>query len=112
MNCYYLTSRQKFPKMEDLVRFYQNVENSDKYWLGAPLYTKKALDKKKERNLTDDQVLEHRENSRRLEPSSLPFYHGTMCNDVASDLLMRESPGTFLVWKVINTDQLYLSYKT
>ena len=45
MNCYYLTSRQKFPKMEDLVRFYQNVENSDKYWLGAPLYTKKALDK-------------------------------------------------------------------
>ena len=62
--------------------------------------------------MTDDQVLEHRDNSRRREPSSLHFYHGTMCTKVASDMLMRESPGTFLVWRVVNTDQFYLSYKT
>ena len=44
-SCFYLTSRQKFRSMEELVTFYQNVENSDKYWLGVPLYTKKALEK-------------------------------------------------------------------
>ena len=45
INFYYLTSRQKFRTVEELVAFYQNVENSDKYWLGVPLYTNKALDK-------------------------------------------------------------------
>ena len=48
-NWFYLTSRQKFRSVEDLVTFYQNVENSDKYWLGAPLYTKRALEKVKGR---------------------------------------------------------------
>ena len=57
-------------------------------------------------------MLEHRETSRRREPSSLRYYHGTMCSDLAADILMRESPGTFLVWRVVNTDQIYLSYKT
>ena len=57
-------------------------------------------------------MLRHRDNSRRREPSSLPFYHGTMCSDVASDMLMRESPGTFLVRRVVNTDHFYISYKT
>ena len=42
---YYLSSRQKFRTVEELVAFYQNVENSDKYWLGVPLFTQKALDK-------------------------------------------------------------------
>ena len=47
INYFYLTSRQKFRTLEELVAFYQNVENSDKYWLGVPLYTKKALEKVK-----------------------------------------------------------------
>ena len=42
---FYLSSRQKFRTVEELIAFYQNVENSDKYWLAAPLFTQKALDK-------------------------------------------------------------------
>ena len=70
------------------------------------------LSQMKEENLTDDQVLKNRDNSRRREPNSLPFYHGTMCATAATKMLMRESPGTFLVRKLINSDNFYLSYKT
>ena len=55
----------------------------------------------------------HRDHSRRREPGSLPFYHGTLVsNSVASKMLVRESPGTFLLWRAVNSDQLFLSYKT
>merc|ERR1712150_90840 len=111
-NHFYLTSNEKFSTVEELIRFYQNVDNGDKYWLGGPLYTQQALNKMKEENLTDDQVLKNRDNSRRREPNSLPFYHGTMCATAATKMLMRESPGTFLVRKLINSDNFYLSYKT
>ena len=57
-------------------------------------------------------MLRHRDNSRRLEPSSLPFYHGSMTSKLASNILIRESPGTFLLRKLADSDQLYLSYKT
>ena len=42
---YYLTSKLKFPSVEELIGYYQNVDNMVKYWLGEPLYTQKALDK-------------------------------------------------------------------
>ena len=32
--------------------------------------------------------------------------------DLASKMLMRESPGTFLLWRAVTSDQKYLSYKT
>ena len=44
-NHFYLTSNEKFSTVEELIRFYQNVDNGDKYWLGGPLYTQQALNK-------------------------------------------------------------------
>ena len=125
---YYLTGNHKFSSVEEMIRFYQNVDNADKYWLGAPLYTPEALDKvnlrspqrcrtsifsyqESQENLTDDQMMRNRDNSRRGEPGSLPFYHGTMCNPTANKTLVRESPGTFLVRKT-HLQQFFLSYKT
>ena len=126
---YYLTGNNKFSSVEEMISFYQKVNNADKYWLGAPLYTPEALEKVSlgspqqsktsifsyqkslEQNLTDDQMMRNRDNSRRGEPGSLPYYHGTMCSSAANKTLVRESPGTFLVRKTPN-QQFFLSYKT
>ena len=56
-------------------------------------------------------MMRNRDNSRRGEPGSLPYYHGTMCSSAANKTLVRESPGTFLVRKTPNL-QFFLSYKT
>ena len=52
---YFLIPKKKFPSMEDLVEFYQNIDTSNQYWLGLPLLTEKALCKVS----TDRHVMSH-----------------------------------------------------
>ena len=63
-------------------------------------------------NLTDDEMVENWNISRREEPRSLPYYHGLTTNYQARRMLRFEAEGTFLVRKIAVSSQLMLSFRS
>ena len=63
-------------------------------------------------NLTDDEMVNNWNISRREEPKSLPYYHGLTSNYQARRMLRFEAEGTFLVRKIAVSSQLLLSYRS
>ena len=46
----FFIQKKEFPSIEDLVEFYQHIDTSNRFWLGLPLLTEKALCKASEDN--------------------------------------------------------------
>eukprot|EP00092_Neocalanus_flemingeri_P013360 GFUD01014404.1.p1 GENE.GFUD01014404.1~~GFUD01014404.1.p1 ORF type:complete len:1194 (+),score=272.25 GFUD01014404.1:67-3648(+) len=88
---------KKFWTIEDLIENYQNMDEKHKYWLGEPFLNKMALDRLKPENLTDEEMICRRHSSKRKEPYSLPYFHGSMSKSEAQKILIQEPSGTFLL---------------
>ena len=107
---YSLSKKKYFNTIEDMVENYQHVDKSNQYWLGEPKLNKTAQDRLKPDNLTDDEMMCRRHSSKRREPFSLSYYHGTMNKTEAQRMLIQEPSGTFLL-RMNETKEFRLSHK-
>jgi hypothetical protein len=105
-----ISKQKKFVTIEDLIENYQHVDKTNKYWLGEPFLNKVARDRLKPDNLTDDEMICRRNSSKRKEPFSLSFYHGTMTKTEAQRILIQEPSGTFLL-RMNEQNEFRLSHK-
>eukprot|EP00092_Neocalanus_flemingeri_P026485 GFUD01028707.1.p1 GENE.GFUD01028707.1~~GFUD01028707.1.p1 ORF type:complete len:1203 (-),score=297.06 GFUD01028707.1:58-3408(-) len=103
-----LTNQKKFGSLKDLVENYMNVATNHKFFLGQPLANPNAA--KRDENRTDDDIRRDRDVSRRKEPYSLQFFHGSLLSRDASKMLYVEPIGTFLLRKN-EEDEYRITYK-
>eukprot|EP00092_Neocalanus_flemingeri_P028121 GFUD01030541.1.p1 GENE.GFUD01030541.1~~GFUD01030541.1.p1 ORF type:complete len:1184 (-),score=262.71 GFUD01030541.1:2327-5611(-) len=103
-----LTNQKEFGSLRDLVDNYRNVDPNSKFFLGEPLVNP-DLEKINE-NRTDDAIQRDRDLSRRKEPYSLQFFHGSLPSRDASKMLYIEPVGTFLL-RTNEEDEYRLTYK-
>lgn len=90
-----LTNQKKFDSLKDLVDNYMNVSQKNKLFLGKPLADPNSENIFK--NRTDDDIKIERDLSRRKEPFSLQYFHGSLPAREASKMLLSEPAGSFLL---------------
>ena len=103
-----LTKQKKFASLKDLVENYMNVKENNKFFLGKPLNDPRSENITK--NRTDDDIKRQRDLSRRKEPFSLQYFHGSLPSKEASQKLFSESVGTFLL-RTNEEDEYRLTFK-
>ena len=90
-----LTNQKKFDSLKVLVDNYMNVSQKNKFFLGKPLADPNSENIFK--NRTDDDIKIERDLSRRKEPFSLQYFHGSLPAREASKMLLSEPAGSFLL---------------
>eukprot|EP00092_Neocalanus_flemingeri_P031490 GFUD01034200.1.p1 GENE.GFUD01034200.1~~GFUD01034200.1.p1 ORF type:complete len:783 (-),score=145.03 GFUD01034200.1:63-2114(-) len=103
-----LTNQKKFQSLTDLVQNYMNVTPDHKYLLGQPLENPNLVNN--DSNRTDDDLKFERDLSRRKEPLSLQFFHGSLKSGDATKMLLAEPTGTFLL-RSNEDDEYRITYK-
>ena len=94
------------------MKYYQNVDEKDRYWIGEPILVSQPAQVNIHRvNKTDDEVVSDLEKTKRKEPYSLPYFHGTLSSCQAKKVLQKEDPGRFLL-RFNEENQLRLTRKT
>ena len=102
---YYVGDGPKFDTVSKLVDHYRAQPNRHKHSLGEPLRNPEF----KEKMAVPDSSF-RRKISKRNEPYSLMYYHGTQSSKEAADMLRSQESGTFMI-RLNEQDEYRISYK-
>ena len=102
---YYVGDGPKFDTVSKLVDHYRAQHSRNKHSLGEPL---RNPDFKEKIAVPDSSF--RRKVSKRNEPYSLMYYHGTQSSKEAADMLRSQETGTFMI-RLNEQDEYRISYK-